>query len=567
MNTSSEKSITETLRQKAEGLLANKKIETKAQQSEDEALKLIHELQVHQIELELQNEELILAKEQAELATEKYTELYDFAPNAYFTLTKNAEIVELNLTGAKLLGKDRSQLQNNHFGLFVSNGSKELFTIFIKKVFESYATENCEITLSTKDNSKHYVYLTGIAKENENHCFVTAVDITQRKQMEIELIHEKEHAQESDHLKTAFLQNMSHEIRTPLNAIKGFSQLLVKNHNDNQKLDKFTKIINQRTDDLLEIIDDILDIAKIESGQLPVYMEECNLTVLFEDLTSQFFDYQLRNNKQHIKLILQAYCDPSGAVIITDKGKLRQIFVNLLTNAFKFTTNGSIEGGCKLDNHNLIFYVSDTGIGIPADKQKIIFERFAQLHQIENLAIGGTGLGLSITKGLISLLGGDIFLDSEPGKGSTFSFTFPYKIVQALQNIQLVSEESNTYKFTNKTILLVEDEVFNVEYIKEVLIDTGINILLALTGNEAIQIATSQSVDLVLMDIRLPDMDGYQAAKQIKQQKPALKIIAQTAYAAVSDKQKALDAGFNDYISKPIRVELLLSMLNKYLIV
>jgi signal transduction histidine kinase len=553
------------LHHKAEGLLASKKNETKAQLSEDESLKLIHELQVHQIELELQNEELIQAKEQAELAFEKYTELYDFAPNAYFTLTKNAEIVELNLAGAKMLGKERSQRQNNHFGLFVSNGSKAVFNHFIEKVFESFTTENCEVTLTTIDNSILNVYLTGIARENENHCFVMATDITHRKQMELELMHEKEHAQESDRLKTAFLQNMSHEIRTPLNAIKGFSELLVKNHNNENKLQKFTKIIDQRSNDLLEIINDILDIAKIESGQLPVYLEECNLAELFDELTSQFNEYQIHHNKQHIKFNMHAYCDPSGSIIITDKVKLKQIFVNLLTNAFKFTDKGTIEGGCKLENHNLIFYVSDTGIGIPADKQNVVFERFAQLRQAENRAVGGTGLGLSIIKGLLSLLGGEVFLESEPGSGSTFSFTFPCKAAHPLPKKASVFNKLTVCYFPDKTILIVEDEVYNAEYIKEVLADTGINIIFAETGSEAIRIAASQPVDLVLMDIQLPDMDGYQAAKQIKQHNPALKFIAQTAYAAITDKQKAFDAGFCDYISKPIKIDLLLSVITKHL--
>jgi signal transduction histidine kinase len=553
------------LHHKAEGLLASKKNETKAQLSEDESLKLIHELQVHQIELELQNEELIQAKEQAELAFEKYTELYDFAPNAYFTLTKNAEIVELNLAGAKMLGKERSQRQNNHFGLFVSNGSKAVFNHFIEKVFESFTTENCEVTLTTIDNSILNVYLTGIARENENHCFVMATDITHRKQMELELMHEKEHAQESDRLKTAFLQNMSHEIRTPLNAIKGFSELLVKNHNNENKLQKFTKIIDQRSNDLLEIINDILDIAKIESGQLPVYLEECNLAELFDELTSQFNEYQIHHNKQHVKFNMHAYCDPSGSIIITDKVKLKQIFVNLLTNAFKFTDKGTIEGGCKLENHNLIFYVSDTGIGIPADKQNVVFERFAQLRQAENRAVGGTGLGLSIIKGLLSLLGGEVFLESEPGSGSTFSFTFPCKAAHPLPKKASVFNKLTVCYFPDKTILIVEDEVYNAEYIKEVLADTGINIIFAETGSEAIRIAASQPVDLVLMDIQLPDMDGYQAAKQIKQHNPALKFIAQTAYAAITDKQKAFDAGFCDYISKPIKIDLLLSVITKHL--
>jgi signal transduction histidine kinase len=565
MKNSDNNSTKATLRQKAEGLLKTNEPNSNSQLTESETLKLIHELQVHQIELELQNEELIQAKEQAELDTEKYIELYDFAPSGYFTLSSNAEIIELNFVAAKMLGKERSHLKNKHFALFLANGSKQIFHFFLDSIFQTNTIQTCEINLTTNTQLPNYIYLSGIAKENENHCLVTAVDITQRKQMEIELVHEKEHAQESDRLKTAFLQNMSHEIRTPLHAIKGFSQLLVREHCNELKIDKYTKIIDQRSDDLLDIINDILDISKIESGQLPIYLEECSLTVLFAELTYQFNEYQVRNGKQHIKFSFQTVYDPSGSVIVTDKGKLKQIFVNLLTNAFKFTNDGAIEGGCKFENNNLIFYVSDTGVGIPADKQNIVFERFFQLKQSENQALGGTGLGLSIIKGLVSLLGGKIFLDSKPGKGSTFSFTFPYKIAQPLHKVPLEEEETTAGNFTNKTILLVEDEECNVILLKELLVDTGLNIVVAETGIEAIQFAASQAFDLVLMDIRLPDMDGYQAANHIKQLNPTLKIIAQTAYATLNDKQKAIDAGFNDYISKPIKVELLLTLLNKYL--
>lgn len=565
MNKKAVKSNKVNLRQKAESLLKNRRPETNAPPSESENLKLIHELQVHQIELELQNDELNRAKEQAEIASKKYTELYDYAPVGYFTLNKNIEITELNFVAAKMLGKERLYLQNKNFSAFVSSDSKKVFNDFIKKIFESFRTESCEVTLTNTNNLASYIYLTGIALEHENGCLLTAVDISQRKQMETDLIRAKEHAQENDRLKTSFLQNMSHEIRTPMNAIKGFAGLLVKNHSDEIKLQRFTKIIDQRCDDLLNIINDILDIARIESGQLPIYTEECNLNDLFAGLTVQFNEYQQSLNKQHIKLSLQDHYKPLGDVIITDKGKLKQIFVNLLTNAFKFTNTGSVEGGCKFENNKLIFYVSDTGIGIPADKQKEVFERFAQLRQANNPAIGGTGLGLSIAKGLVSLLGGEIFLVSEPGKGSTFSFSFPYKTAPLSHEKSLITEKSDEYKFTNKTILLVEDEIYNVEYIKEILKETGVKIILAETGYEAIQIASLQPVDLVLMDIRLPDIDGYQAAKQIKLNNPALDIISQTAYASADDKQKALDAGFVDYISKPIKVDFLLSMLNKYL--
>ena len=245
---------------------------------------------------------------------------------------------------------------------------------------------------------------------------------------------EKEKAEESDRLKTAFLQNMSHEIRTPMNAIMGFSKLLAKNYNNKPKLEKFSEIITHRCYDLLNIINDILDIAKIESGQLPVNMEECNLRELFRELTSFFTEYQKRIGKEHLKLRLQAFINEPEASIVTDIVKLKQILINLINNAFKFTNEGKIEAGCKFYENNLIFYVSDTGIGIPPDKYNLIFERFAQIHQDPSKIIGGTGLGLSIVKGLIELLGGEIRLESEIGVGTTFYFSLPYNKSQVINN-------------------------------------------------------------------------------------------------------------------------------------
>ncbi len=265
------------------------------------------------------------------------------------------------------------------------------------------------------------------------YCTQLSTILQNGKWLRKELIKAKEHAEESDRLKTAFLQNMSHEIRTPMNAIMGFSSLLADYYNDKPKLEQFAEIINLRCNDLLEIINDILAISKIESGQLPVNNEVCNLNDLFAELADFFTEHQKRIGKQHIKFELQALCSLSEFTIITDKVKLRQIFINLIGNAFKFTETGKIEGGCKFDaNDDLVFYVSDTGIGIPSDKQDIIFERFIQLPQDKDISYGGTGLGLSIVKGLITLLGGRIWVESEPenlseGKagGTTFYFSIP----------------------------------------------------------------------------------------------------------------------------------------------
>jgi PAS domain S-box-containing protein len=392
-------------------------------------------------------------------------------------------------------------------------------------------------------------------------------NITQRKQVEEELIIAKEHAEESDRLKTAFLQNMSHEIRTPMNAIMGFSKLMVLEYNNKAKLDEYSQIINNRCSDLLEIINGILDIARIESGQLPVNYDECSLKTVFNELTLFFNEFKLRIEKPHIEFTFQPFCASSDMTIKTDSVKLKQILINLISNAFKFTNTGKIIVGYKLDeNQNLIFYVSDTGIGIPADKKGVIFERFTKLNQDKTKFQEGTGLGLAIVKGLIDLLGGKIWLESEPSKGSTFYFSIPYQIIIQPKHLQSASDKAiPKYNFENKTILVVEDDFCNALYIKEILLKLGLTAIHTKYGNEAIDIALKQHIDLVLMDIRLPDITGYEATRRIKLQKKDIKIIAQTAYATNSDKQIALDCGCDDYISKPLNYELLLLLLNEHL--
>jgi PAS domain S-box-containing protein len=479
----------------------------------------------------------------------------------------SGDIMDANKAAAVYYGWSREELKRMKIEQINSLTNDE-----IKKNIENVISHNrmfFEFRHRLKDGTLRdvEVFSSKIEIGNKNLLHSIIHDITDRKQVEEALIMSKEKAEESDRLKTAFLQNMSHEIRTPMNAIMGFSSLLVENYNNKPKLEKFSGIINLRCNDLLEIINDILDISKIESGQLPLNFESCNLNELFTELTAYFREQQKRNGKELIDFNLKAFCDPSEIGIITDKVKLRQIFINLISNAFKFTESGKIEGGCKYEaNQNLVFYVSDTGIGIPRDKQDVIFNRFAQLNIGASKLISGTGLGLSIVKGLVELMGGKIWLESEVEKGTTFYFSIPFKIVKTVHAVQVPVIDSHEYNFSGKTILLVDDDHINAYYIKEILYDTGMNIINAESGNDAIQMAISQSPDLVLMDIRLPDMSGYEAVHQIKQTKPDLLIIAQTAYATNEDKQKALDAGCIDYISKPLKRDLLLYVIKKYLL-
>jgi PAS domain S-box-containing protein len=425
--------------------------------------------------------------------------------------------------------------------------------------------------------------------------FGISMDITDRKAMEIKLIQKseeiatqnqeyyslneellqinrellaaKEKAEENDRLKTAFLNNMSHEIRTPMNAIMGFSALLTRFYNDKAKLELFASIIDQRCSDLLVIIDDILNIAKIESGQLSVNFEECNLNALFDELIVFFTQQQIKLNKQNISFNLQTQCDPSKVSIVTDKVKLKQIFINLIGNAFKFTDNGYIKGGCKIvDDTNILFYVSDTGIGISIEKQNVIFERFVQLEPTPGRLYGGTGLGLSIVSGLVELLNGKLWLESEPGKGTTFYFSIPYQPVNVVELKVMDKQEGKPLNnLQGKTVLIVEDDFFNAVFIKEILTDTGLHTITASNGSEAIQIALGQHIDIILMDIGLPDMSGYAVTSQIKQYKPDIKIIAQTAYASNEDRHKSIESGCVDFISKPLNSEKLISMINRYL--
>jgi signal transduction histidine kinase len=307
---------------------------------------------------------------------------------------------------------------------------------------------SAEFEFLHKTNVKKWWSVEGV-KLSEIRYLGFAKDITERKQAELilkernnqivnqnerykqlnaELQKSKEKAEESDRLKTAFLQNMSHEIRTPLNAIMGFAMLLPGCFDDKEKLEKFSRIINERGADLIEIINGILDISKIESGQLTVNAEDIQLEKVFHEMESFFLEYQKRIRKQNIRFDIVLDSKIDNYSINTDPAKLKQILINLVGNAFKYTHTGNIEVGCSLKKDNeLLFYVKDTGIGIPANRHADVFERFIQIHQDSNQLYGGNGLGLSIVKGLLELLEGKIWLESEVGIGSTFFFTLPLK--------------------------------------------------------------------------------------------------------------------------------------------
>lgn len=415
-----------------------------------------------------------------------------------------------------------------------------------------------------EDNRRYQTHLESLVEERTKEL-ENAYHKLQEQFDELKLAKEK--VEESDRLKTAFLQNLSHEIRTPMNAIMGFSSVLAENYNDKNKLARYSEIIKNRSKDLLDIINDILDISKIELGQISINYEMADLSDIFLELSYFFNEYKKQFENKDVIFIMKPFIDSLNREFYIDKGKLKQILINLISNAFKFTETGSVEIECEFDdNNNLKFVVSDTGIGIPKDKHDIIFERFYRLHNSSVKNIGGTGLGLSIAKGLVNLLGGKIWLDSEIGKGSRFSFIIPIDSAEPFKfETSFISQIDETL-FFNKTILIVEDDFYNSTFLEEILGNSGFNIITTEYGNEAVAITLDQQIDLVLMDIRLPDINGYETTKLIRQNNTTIKIIAQTAYAAQSEKKEALNAGCDDYISKPIKRELLFELLKKHLL-
>jgi signal transduction histidine kinase/CheY-like chemotaxis protein len=365
---------------------------------------------------------------------------------------------------------------------------------------------------------------------------------------------------DSDRLKTTFLQNISHEIRTPMNSIVGFSELLKdKNISDIEKAE-YLELIGKSSEQLLNIVNEVLDISLIETGNTSVAKKRVNLNHLIDEIYL-LYEPLIKND---ISLSsVKGLSDPLS-LIVTDAYKVRQTLNNLINNAIKFTDYGQIKFGYNLVDNELEFFVEDTGIGINPDFHHEIFDRFHKVGP-ENIKIyEGVGLGLAICKGNIDLLKGRIWLESEAGKGSKFFFTIPYEPLWEDETINIGKTES-IKNIDELTILVAEDDEINYLYIKEIFRESGAGLIRAVNGKEAVEIClNNNNIDIVLIDIKMPVMNGYEAIKRIREFRPNLPIIAQTAFALSNEMLKAFNAGSNDYISKPYKKAELLAMVSKY---
>lgn len=367
----------------------------------------------------------------------------------------------------------------------------------------------------------------------------------------------KEKSQESDKLKTAFIQNMSHEIRTPMNGIIGFSELLEREGISEEKKKQYTNIIIENSRQLLSIVNDIITISTLEASEEKLHLAETDINQV---LTNVYENFSSRVTNKGLDFSVMQLPEGTPHKTMADATKLTQILNNLLSNALKFTEKGVIHFGCQFREDLFEFYVEDTGIGIAPEHREKIFNRFTQVDISSTRHRGGNGLGLSISKAFVELMEGSLAVESLPGKGSRFYFTIPFTPPDK-------KETAGKTGFKARlpfTVLIAEDEENNFLYIQEFLESYEITILRAHDGLESVEICKENpDIDLVLMDIKMPKMDGYTAAKRIKEQRKDLPVIAQTAYALESEINKYKDV-FDDYITKPIMEDTLNAVLEKF---
>ena len=592
------------LRRKAEESLQSKAVQEHPPRNEDETQRLLHELQVHQIELEMQNAELSSARDALEVALERCSDLNDFAPVGYVTLDRDGIIRSVNLTGSGLIGVERSRLMGRRFWLFVTAETRPVYADFLEKVFASKAKETCEVGLQKEDDSELLVQIEGVSAASGEECRLALLDITLRKKEEKALLlareaaeairranelavalrlekeaaktlrQAKETAEETAKVKSLFFANMSHELRTPMTGILGMLQLTLEEDLAPVPRD-YLKTTLKSAQSLLQILNDILDMSKIEVGKLTIEEKPFSLKACLAEAVD-IISSEVRRKGLGFAVSMATEIPKT---VVGDPARLRQIILNLIGNAVKFTKEGKVEvhafAGRMSSNGKREFTiaVTDTGIGIPDDKRDLLFQVFSQVDASHSRSYGGTGLGLAICRELVELMGGTISFESKAGAGSTFSFTIPLGEAETEFVAPATAKAPEPEKIPVPQgeriphLLLAEDDSTIRQVLGVMLTKSNYRLDVAEDGQKAVEMWETGEYDLVLMDVQMPRLDGFEATRAIREKEGMrgghTTIIAMTAHASKEDEEKCLAAGMDAFISKPIDFARTLQMIRE----
>ena len=484
--------------------------------------------------------------EKKELAFRKLKaeSLLNASPDIMFVLDKNGNIIDYKSNTNDLYYQDSDLTNKNIYKILPAEVRKKTKK-YLEKTLETHAIQIYDYSLNIPEKGMCHFEARMIESAPTE---VTAIirDMTEKKEMELNLIKAKDQAEESNRLKSAFLANMSHEIRTPMNAIMGFSNLLLRK-TDELERSKYVKLITKSSEYLLHLINDVLLYSRLQSEEIPLNSNIIEIELFMQNLYDTF---KMTGIKESIHFYKWISSDCRNISISGDHEKIWEILTILTSNALKYTESGEIKIGCKSKNDRIHFYVEDTGIGIPDKERKLIFDRFHRAENVQTTNIGGTGLGLSIAKELVDLMNGNIEVWSTEGKGSCFNFSIPLIKVEEVKKNHEKLESSLEMK--DMVVLIAEDDAYNYMYLYELMKDCVRRIDHAVNGQEAVLYEQKNHYDLILMDVKMPVMNGNEAIRQIKAKNPDIPIIAQTAYAQPEEKEEIMNAGADGYLIKPI---------------
>jgi two-component system sensor histidine kinase/response regulator len=502
---------------------------------------------------------------------ERQRRIIESSPDGLVVIDIEGRILDFNTGFPDLVRIHPGELPGTNFFDFIADKDIIKAQNILNDTLKTSFQKNVEFRMKREQGHEFYAETSlGLIDDNDKNdkSFVIVIkNIDERKAYEYNLRIAKERAEEADRLKTAFLSNMSHEIRTPMNAIVGFAELLLIKENSQNEKKEFIQQINNGADSLMRLIDDIIDISKIEAGQIRINNTQFDLMPLLKNVGILFKKNILRQGKKDLQLIEDNKTDETAIHLVCDEFRLNQILTNLLSNAIKFTERGEVRYGIKrITDSYITLYVKDKGLGISQENISVIFERFRQGHDTKTKVYGGTGLGLAISKHLVEVMGGEIYVESEPGKGSEFYFTLPYIKTEIVPKPNEEVVDFTPKDWSSKTFLVVEDEESNFKLMKEILRCTKARIIWAKDGIEAIDLFKKHpEINLILLDVQMPKKNGYEVAREIRSMHEKIPIIVQTAYAMAGETEQSLNAGCNEYISKPIKINELMYVLNKYL--